>query len=108
MERSYLKQKKVRALKNSFVSLLELMWKIVWVTDICNNKNPDWVTSEKQKNAPGCPDLGKDFFFFFFTIYNRSSFQTSYRLLCAGCGKHKDYYNFKELGASEVTGHFRE
>lgn len=33
------------------------------VTDICHSKNPDWMTSGKQKNALGCSDLGKNFLF---------------------------------------------
>lgn len=64
------------------------------------------MTSEKWKNTLGCPNLDKDLlFFFFFPICYRSSFQTSNCLLCAECGKHKDYHDFKELSASEVTGH---
>lgn len=33
------------------------------VTDICHSKNPDWMTSGKQKNALGCSDLVKNFLF---------------------------------------------
>lgn len=49
------------------MSFLELMWEKQFaftyksrLWNICNNMNPDWMTSEKEKNALGCSDLGND------------------------------------------------
>lgn len=63
------------------------------------------MTSEKQKNVLGCLDLGKELLFLQSIIALHFKQLIVYYMPYAG---NKDYYNFEELGASEITGHFRE